>query len=102
MDPDMTLVSDNLLYDTPVRTPHFPATYPQINDFVFWNPNSWTKGPPHDLFDRMRSQAPVMWTDAGKKFAGFWSITGYDDIKTVELNSDVYSSERGSTPLSTA
>ena len=99
MESNMTLVSDNLLYDTPVRAPQFPAAYPQFDDFVFWNPNSWTKGPPHKLFDRMRSQAPVMWTDAGKKLAGFWSITGYDDIKTVELNSDVYSSERGSINL---
>lgn len=95
----MTLVSDNLLYDTPVRTPRYPAIYPQIKDFVFWRPNSWTKGPPHDVFDRMRSQAPVMWTEAGKKFAGFWSITGYDDIKAVELNPEIYSSERGSINL---
>jgi len=92
----MTLVSDNLLYDEPLDTPKNPVVYPVFNEFEFWNPNAWTKGQPHALFDKMRSEAPVMWTEARKGLAGFWSVTRYEDLKSVELQPGIFSSERGS------
>ncbi len=92
----MQLVSDVILEDRPQADPTFEAIYPRYDDFQFWNPSAWTSGHPHELFTRMRDQAPVMWQAGAPKQAGFWSITRYEDIKTVELASDIFSSERGS------
>jgi len=92
----MQLVSDVILEDRPQTEPHFGATYPAFDDFKLWDPAAWTSGHPHDFFKKMREQAPVMWQSADKSKAGYWSVTRYDDIKTVELAPEIYSSERGS------
>ena len=57
----MQLVSDVILEDRPQADPTFEAIYPRYDDFQFWNPSAWTSGHPHELFTRMRDQAPVMW-----------------------------------------
>lgn len=51
-------------------------------------------GYPHDLFAKMRSEAPVMWhpEEIG---AGFWAVTSYDLVKKVELDPATFSSQRG-------
>lgn len=92
----MQLVSDVILEDRAQTEPFYPAAYPHLGGFDLWDPNAWTAGQPHDLFRRMREEAPVMWSAADPKRAGFWSVTRYEDIKTAELASDVFSSERGS------
>jgi methyl-branched lipid omega-hydroxylase len=53
---------------------------------------------PHEVFQRMRDEAPVLWYDweYGK---GFWSVTRYDDIVTVLKDWRTYSSETGGTAL---
>ena len=53
---------------------------------------------PHELFARMRDEAPVLWYDwpYGR---GFWSVTRYDDIVTVLKDWRTYSSETGGTAL---
>ena len=92
----MKLISDDILEDRELTDPHHPAIYPRLeDDFEFWNPNSWTRGHPYELYARMRAEAPVMWSKMGRKGAGFWSVTRYEDIKTVELAPEVYSSARG-------
>ena len=37
-----------------------------------------------------------MWSEMGKRGSGFWSVTRYEDLRSVELNPAVFSSERGS------
>ena len=37
-----------------------------------------------------------MWTPGRKPTSGFWSVSRYDDVKQVELNPDIFSSQRGS------
>ena len=75
---------------------HLNLAYPLLEtDFQLWNPNSWTRGHPHDLYARMRNEAPVMWSKMRKGGSGFWSVSRYDDIKTVELTPKIYSSQRG-------
>lgn len=57
----------------------------------------WENGPPHELFARMRSEAPVHWsplTDYPHE-AGFWSITRAEDIREISLDWRTFSSERG-------
>tara|TARA_R100001224_G_scaffold112947_1_gene96722 strand:+ start:1691 stop:3073 length:1383 start_codon:yes stop_codon:yes gene_type:complete len=90
------LVSDHILEDTGADMPVHASAYPMLEtDFELWNPNSWTRGHPHDLYAQMRSEAPVMWSKMGRGGSGFWSVTRYEDIKTVELNPAIFSSERG-------
>ena len=92
----MQLVSDDILIDTGAQDPVFPAVYPSLGDFAMWNPASWTSGHPFDLYQEMRNKAPVMWSPAKQGLSGFWSVSRYDDIRYVELNPDVFSSQRGS------
>ena len=53
---------------------------------------------PHELFARMRDEAPVLWYD-WEYGNGFWSVTRYDDIVTVLKDWRTYSSETGGTAL---
>jgi cytochrome P450 len=50
-------------------------------------------GPPHELFARMRDEAPVLRcsTEAG---GDFWSVTKAADISAISKKSEVFSSER--------
>ena len=90
------LVSDAILEDSGAEMPANPLAYPMLeSDFELWNPNSWTQGHPYDLYARMRSEAPVMWSRMGRGGSGFWSVSRYEDIKSVELQPQIFSSERG-------
>jgi cytochrome P450 len=56
--------------------------------------DTFTEGPPHNTFARMRREDPLSWTewDGGK---GFWSVTRHEDILAVNGNAKVFSSARG-------
>ena len=60
------------------------------------DPGVWDDGPPYDLFARMQREAPVHFSaqhnlpDEG----GFWSITRFDDVRTVSRDHRTFSSER--------
>jgi len=65
----------------------------------------WLEGPPHEAFERMRSECPIHWTDSFEEFpeeAGFWSVTTADDIHTVSRDWQSYSSEKGGVVLAAA
>ena len=58
----------------------------------------WHDGPPYELFEQMRGQCPIHWTESFEEFpeeAGFWSVTTAEDIHTVSRDWQTYSSERG-------
>ncbi|MEM0986243.1 MAG: cytochrome P450 [Pseudomonadota bacterium] len=95
----MELVSDKIMIDTGQIMPIHPAAYPMLDGFQLGNPGAWTAGQPWDFYKRMRETAPVMWTPGKKDISGFWSVSRYEDIKTVELAPKVFSSERGSINL---
>jgi len=61
------------------------------------DPRLWTHGPPHELFARLRREAPVHWSPLAEypEEAGFWSITRAKDIRDVSLDWRSFSSERG-------
>ncbi|MDT5352975.1 MAG: hypothetical protein QOJ56_1507 [Mycobacterium sp.] len=60
------------------------------------DPSVWDDGPPYELFARMQREAPVHFSpqhnhpDEG----GFWSITGYNDVRAVSRDHRTFSSER--------
>ncbi len=57
----------------------------------------WGEGPPHEIFDRLRAEAPVHWSPMAtwENEPGFWSITRADDIHTISRDWETFSSERG-------
>ena len=92
----MKLISDDIMVDNAAAMPVHEMVYPMLEtDFQLWNPNSWTRGHPYELYKRMRNEAPVMWSKMRKGASGFWSVSRYDDIKAVELAPEIYSSQRG-------
>ena len=92
----MRLISDDILEDDGTQDPVHERAYPSLEtDFLLWDPNSWTRGHPFELYKRMREDAPVMWSPMKKGASGFWSVTRYEDIKSVELAPEIFSSQRG-------
>lgn len=50
-------------------------------------------GPPHELFARMRAEAPVLQSSAAEG-GEFWSVTKAEDISAISKNPETFSSER--------
>lgn len=92
----MQLVSDNILQEELYDTPAFPEVYGRRTEFNLASPRSFMGGHPFDYYKTLREQAPVSWTPMARKSRGFWSVVRYEDIKTVELAPEIYSSEHGS------
>ncbi len=56
-----------------------------------WHPD----GPPHELFARMRAEAPVRWNELGDG-TGCWTVTRHADVEAVSKDNATFSShERG-------
>jgi cholest-4-en-3-one 26-monooxygenase len=62
------------------------------------NPDTFSGGPPHTLFVRLRREAPVCWNVMADG-AGFWSITRAADIAAVSRENDRFSSWLGGTMI---
>jgi cholest-4-en-3-one 26-monooxygenase len=57
------------------------------------DPAVFADGPPHELFARMRAQAPVQWNQSGDS-EGFWSVTRARDIAAISRDPLTWSSNR--------
>jgi cytochrome P450 len=69
-----------------------------LDDLRLAERKHWRSGPPHELFDKLRTGCPVHWTDRFTAYpdeAGFWSVTRFEDVRTVSRDSTTFSSERG-------
>jgi methyl-branched lipid omega-hydroxylase len=71
------------------------STDVRLEDIDLNDPGLFVEGPPHELFSRMRAQAPVLWNRPTDRNDGFWSITGYDDALSVLNDWKSFSSRRG-------
>jgi cytochrome P450 len=58
------------------------------------DPDLYMHGVPHAAFQRLRDHDPVSWWDE-KDGKGFWAVTRYQDLLTVNLNPRVFSSAQG-------
>ncbi len=68
-------------FDPPIDLAHFSA---------------FTGGQPFDAFKTMRENAPVCWCKEPPELGGgFWALTRYDNVRTVSLTPQVFSSQRG-------
>jgi len=57
----------------------------------------WRDGPPHELFVRLRREAPLHWSPLNSfpDEAGFWSLTRHHDIVEASRDWETWSSHRG-------
>ena len=63
-----------------------------LNDICLVAPGIWERNEVGLFMERLRTEAPVHWWEAEDGF-GFWSLTRYEDIKAVDTNHEVFSSE---------
>ncbi len=71
----------NFAFDPPVDLSHFSA---------------FTEGQPFNAFKAMRENAPVCWCrEPAELGGGFWALTRHDDVRTVSLQPQTYSSQKG-------
>ena len=57
------------------------------------SPAGFVGGQPHDQFAWLREHAPVYWHEEPGDGPGFWAVTRYEDIWTVDRDFQTYSSE---------
>lgn len=65
-----------------------------LEDVDLNDPSLFVDGPPHDLFARMRAEAPVLWNRPTEVNDGFWSVTGHADEVSVINDWKTFSSAR--------
>jgi hypothetical protein len=58
------------------------------------NPDLYTAGVPHTVFQHLRDEDPVSW-HTEPDGSGFWAVTRYADVLAVSHNPQVFSSARG-------
>lgn len=93
----MDLISDHIKLDTERSNPTYRNIYPKSERFNIGMPKNWVNGHPWEYYKWLRTEAPVAWQPSGHKlYDGLWVVTRYEDVKQVELNPDVFSSQRGS------
>jgi cytochrome P450 len=74
------------------------STRDDLNQVLVGDLRLWRDGPPHGLFDRLRSECPVHWTASIPDYPGepgYWSVTRPEDIHAVSRDWQTYSSELG-------
>lgn len=57
----------------------------------------WVDGPPHAVFDQLRRDAPVSWSEmtSYETEPGFWSLTRHADIRAANMDWETFSSALG-------
>jgi cytochrome P450 len=67
-----------------------------LNGFDLTDQAAFAKGFPHEVFARLRAEAPVLWHPAGSTAdgEGFWVLSGYADMKEAAEN-PLFSSQGG-------
>ena len=63
------------------------------------DPDNYVERVPFEWFDFLRREHPVVWHDEPAGNAGFWAVTRYDDLVSVHMDWETYSSEKGAVGL---
>jgi cholest-4-en-3-one 26-monooxygenase len=59
------------------------------------NKDVFVEGVPHHWFETLRREAPVYWHPEPDGGPGFWCVTRYEDVVTVNRDNQTFSSNRG-------
>jgi len=73
------------------QAPERPRGIPGVSLF---DPDLYLEGPPHQLFKRLRQEAPISWQEFAPG-AGYWAITRYADCVAVSKAPEIFSSNYG-------
>ena len=88
-------VSETAQEEASVQRGHkFERAYPVAPAADLTDLDLFTNGQPFSAFAEMREKAPVCWHEEAEG-AGFWALTGYHDVRGTELNTKVFSSQKG-------
>jgi cholest-4-en-3-one 26-monooxygenase len=61
-----------------------------------FDPAVFSDGPPHEAFDRLRSETPVYWNAReSERDGGFWALTRHADILHVSRDTETFTSSLG-------
>jgi cytochrome P450 len=73
------------------------ATIPDLASIDLSDHALWRSDPPYELFARLRAERPVHFSPISQfpDEPGFWSIVRHEDLKTVSMDFETFSSERG-------
>ncbi len=69
-----------------------------VEDILLGDREHFVDGPPHEIYKRLRKECPVHWTSHLPEWPGedgFHSVTTWDDVRTVSMDWQTYSSEVG-------
>jgi len=72
-----------------------PAEHCSVEQLGVADEAHWVEGPPHELFERLRSECPVHWSRGiaqSPQDAGFWSVTKAADVHAVSRDWETFSS----------
>jgi cytochrome P450 len=74
-----------------------PATVPDLASIDLSDHALWRTDPPYELFALLRAERPVHFSPISQfpDEPGFWSIVRHEDLKTVSMDFETFSSERG-------
>jgi cholest-4-en-3-one 26-monooxygenase len=61
---------------------------------------TWERQVPHEMFDLLRTEAPVFWHEEPGD-TGFWALTKHADVLAVSRDNETFSSELGGTFIDT-
>jgi cytochrome P450 len=64
-----------------------------LDDIDMSNGQIFQYGAQHEYFRRLRQDAPVHYCDRNPFIGPYWSVTRYEDVKAVDTNHEVFSSE---------
>lgn len=70
------------------------STSANVAEVDIFDPRWWVDGPPHELFARLRAEAPVHWYQ-NPDGTGYWSVFRHADIHRISHDSETFSSARG-------
>jgi cytochrome P450 len=63
------------------------------------NPDNYVERVPFEWFDHLRQDHPVVWHPERPPNKGFWAVTRYDDLTSIHMDWQTYSSELGAVSL---
>ncbi len=71
----------------------------RLSDVDLVNYDNYVDAVPFEMFDLLRREAPVYWHEEQPPNHGFWAVTKHEDVVSVHLDGETYSSERGAVSI---
>lgn len=90
----MPLVSDGVKAVDDQPGPKYNKRYDFTSPIALGNQKEFTKGHPWEAYKALQKNAPIAWNASPEYGAGFWSVVAYEDIRSVELDTKTYSSQK--------